>query len=132
MESLRQSTELYHETFYDSTLPYWLLDCLTANSGILRHIGVVFRIANHDIYGWEGSNGCCTPTCTHVWGYEQSLARLFPDLEKDLRRIDFKHQQNPDGGINNRTLVPSPLHPTGEHPFADGHASASSRLIARL
>jgi uncharacterized protein (DUF608 family) len=121
--SLRQSTELYHETFYDSTLPYWLLDCVTANSGIMRHIGVVFRIANHDIYGWEGSNGCCTPTCTHVWGYEQSLARLFPDLERDLRRIDFKHQQNPDGGINNRTLVPSPLHPTGEHPFADGHAS---------
>ena len=122
-ESLRESTELYHETFYDSTLPYWLLDCVTANAAILRHIGVVFRIANGDIYGWEGSNGCCTPTCTHVWGYEQSLARLFPDLERDMRRIDFKHQQNPDGGINNRTLVPSPPHPTGEHPFADGHAS---------
>ncbi|HEV2437165.1 MAG TPA: GH116 family glycosyl-hydrolase [Verrucomicrobiae bacterium] len=122
-ESLRQRTELYHKTFYDSTLPYWLLDCLTANSGIMRHIGVVFRIANHDIYGWEGSNGCCTPTCTHVWGYEQSLARLFPELERDMRRIDFKHQQNPDGGINNRTLVPSPPHPTGEGPFADGHAS---------
>jgi uncharacterized protein (DUF608 family) len=122
-ESFRKKTELYHETFYDSTLPYWLLDCLTANSGITRHIGVVFRIANHDIYGWEGSNGCCAPTCTHVWGYEQALAHLFPDLERDMRRIDFNHQQNPDGGIKNRTLVPSPPHPTGEHPFVDGHAS---------
>jgi len=120
---LQQRTELFHKTFYDSTLPYWLLDCLTANAAITRHIGVVFRIANGDIYGWEGSNGCCDPTCTHVWGYEQSLAHLFPQLERDMRRIDFKHQQNTDGGINNRTAVPSPPHPTGEPPFTDGHAS---------
>jgi uncharacterized protein (DUF608 family) len=120
---LRERTERFRQTFYDSTLPYWLLDCVTANAAILRHIGVVFRIANGDVYGWEGSNGCCDPTCTHVWGYEQSLARLFPALERDMRRIDFKHQQRADGGVNNRTEVPSPQRPTGEQPFADGHAS---------
>jgi len=122
-ESWRARTELFRKTFYDSTLPWWLLDCLTANAAIIRHIGVVFRIANGDCYGWEGSNGCCQPTCTHVWGYEQTLARLFPELEREMRRIDFKHQQRPDGGVNNRTEVPSPPRPTGEHPFADGHAS---------
>lgn len=120
---LRERTEQFRHTFYDSTLPYWLLDCVTANAAILRHIGVVFRIANGDVYGWEGSNGCCDPTCTHVWGYEQSLSRLFPALERDMRRIDFKHQQRADGGVNNRTEVPSPPQPTGEQPFADGHAS---------
>jgi uncharacterized protein (DUF608 family) len=122
-ERLRRRTEAFRASFYDSTLPYWLLDCVTANAAITRHIGVVFRIANGDVYGWEGSNGCCNPTCTHVWGYEQTLARLFPDLEKDMRRIDFTHQQRPDGGVNNRTDVPSPPRPTGEQPFADGHAS---------
>ena len=122
-EALCSKTRLFHDTFYDSTLPYWLLDGITANAAIIRHIGVVFRIANGDIYGWEGSNGSCQPTCTHVWGYEQSLAHLFPDLERDMRRIDYLHQQNPDGGINNRTAVPSPSHPTGERPFTDGHAS---------
>ncbi len=119
----RATTEQFRRAVYDSTLPYWLLDCLTANAAILRHIGVVFRIANGDTYGWEGSNGCCQPTCTHVWGYEQTLARLFPALERDLRRIDFMHQQREDGGVNNRTDVPSPARPTGEQPFADGHAS---------
>lgn len=118
-----QQTALFRETFYDSTLPYWLLDCITSNAAILRHIGVVFRIANGDIYGYEGSNGCCGPTCTHVWGYEQSLAYLFPDLEKQMRQIDYFHQQAADGGIHNRTAVPSPPFPTGEPPFADGHAS---------
>jgi uncharacterized protein (DUF608 family) len=122
-ERLRQRTELFRQTFYNGTLPCWLLDCLTANAAIMRHAGVVFRIANGDIYGWEGSNGCCDPTCTHVWGYEQSLARLFPDLERKMRQIDFLHQQDADGGINNRTFVPARSYPTEEHPFADGHAS---------
>ena len=121
--ALREKTERFRKTFYDSSLPYWLLDCLTSQAAIIRHIGVVFRIANGDIYGWEGSNGCCQPTCTHVWGYEQTLSRLFPDLEKAMRRIDFHHQQRPDGGVNNRTDVPSPPRPTGEQPFTDGHAS---------
>jgi uncharacterized protein (DUF608 family) len=121
--ALRGRTENFRQTFYDSTLPYWMLDCVTANAAILRHVGVVFRIADGGVYGWEGSNGCCQPTCTHVWGYEQSLSRLFPALEKDMRRTDFKHQQRPDGGVNNRTDVPSPPRPTGEQPFADGHAS---------
>lgn len=120
---LEKRTEAFRETFYDSHLPYWLLDCITANSAIIRHVGVVFRIADGDIYGWEGSNGSCEPTCTHVWGYEQPLARLFPNIERDMRRIDYTHQQRTDGGINNRTEVPSPPHPTGERPFTDGHAS---------
>lgn len=123
LQELRSLTELFRKTFYDSTLPCWFLDCITANIGIIRHVGVVFRLENGDIYGWEGSNGCCQPTCTHVWGYEQTLSRLFPELERDMRRIDFKHQQREDGGINNRTEVPSPPRPTGEFPFADGHAS---------
>src|SRR5579859_3327937 len=111
-EHWREKTERFQKTFYDSSLPYWVLDCLTANAAIARHIGVVFRIANGQVYGWEGSNGCCDPTCTHVWGYEQSFARLFPELEREMRRIDFKHQQRDDGGINNRTEVPSPAHPS--------------------
>lgn len=120
---LRDETEQFRRTLYASTLPVWLLDCLSSQISTIRHIGVVFRIANGDIYGWEGSNGCCEPTCTHVWGYEQTLAHLFPALEREMRRIDFEHQQEPDGGINNRTDVPSPPHPSGEHPFSDGHAS---------
>jgi non-lysosomal glucosylceramidase len=121
--TLKSRTESFRKTFYDSTLPYWLLDCITSQAATIRHIGVVFQIANGEPYGWEGSNGCCQPTCTHVWGYEQTLSRLFPDLERGMRRIDFKCQQDPGGGVHNRTICPTPGHPTSEHPFADGHAS---------
>jgi len=121
--AIRHKTEQFRQVFYDSTLPHWMLDAVTSQISTLRHRGILFRLANGDTYGWEGSNGCCDPTCTHVWGYEQTLARLFPELERDMRRIDYKHQQRGDGGINNRTQVPSPPHPTGEQPFTDGHAS---------
>ena len=40
-ERLVERTERYRRTFYDGTLPDWLLDCVTANSGIMRHIGVL-------------------------------------------------------------------------------------------
>jgi len=120
---IRQRAERFRRAFYSSTLPYWLVDCITSQISTIRHAGVVFRTATGDVYGWEGSNGCCQPTCTHVWGYEQTLARLFPDLEREMRRIDLHHQQREDGGINNRTDVPSPPRPTGEQPFSDGHAS---------
>ena len=40
-----------------------------------------------------------------------------------MREIDYKHQQRADGGIDNRTFVPSPPRPTGEQPFSDGHSS---------
>lgn len=126
--ALRDRTALFHKTLYDSTLPYWLLDAVTSQISTIRHPGVVFQLPGGDLYGWEGSNGCCPPTCTHVWGYEQTLAYLFPDLERTMRRIDFRQQQNPDGGINNRTEVPSPGHPTGERPFSDGHASCILKI----
>ena len=121
--ALRAKTETFRRTFYDSTLPVWMLDCVSSQISTIRQIGVVFRIANGDLYGWEGSNGCCDPTCTHVWGYEQTLARVFPDLERNMRHIDLFHQQGADGGVNNRTDVPSPPHPSGQGPFTDGHAS---------
>ncbi len=121
--TIQKRTESFRKTFYDSTLPYWMLDCITSQAATIRHVGVVFQIANGEPYGWEGSNGCCQPTCTHVWGYEQTLAHLFPDLERGMRRIDFKCQQQPDGGVHNRTICPTPGHPTAEPPFTDGHSS---------
>ena len=93
----------------------------------IRHAGVVFRIANGDVYGWEGSNGSCFRPVRTFRGYAQSLAWLFPDLERIMRRIELTHQQRPDGGINTRTEVPSPPHPSGQFPFTDGHAACVLR-----
>lgn len=97
-DRLYRQTKLWHETWYDSTLPYWLLDRAMATTATLATMTCV-RFANGRFYGWEGI-GCCDGTCGHVWQYAQAMARLFPDLERSVReRVDFGVAFHEDTGI---------------------------------
>jgi len=99
---LHAQTRLWHDTWYDSTLPYWFLDRTLLNTSILATT-TAHRFATGRFWGWEGV-GCCEGTCTHVWHYAHAVARLFPELERDLRkRTDFGTAQDPRSGtINHR------------------------------
>jgi non-lysosomal glucosylceramidase len=98
---LEAQTKLWRNTWYDSTLPFWLLDRTMLNSSILA-TSTCYRFANGRFYGWEGV-GCCEGTCGHVYHYAHAIARLFPDLERDTReRVDFGIAQKPDGAIRFR------------------------------
>jgi non-lysosomal glucosylceramidase len=119
---LHARTERYRKSTYDSSLPYYVTDCITSQTSTIRSEVCVW-LADGTFAGFEGADGCCPMNCSHVWGYEQSLARLFPELERSMREADLKHQQRADGGINNRIALPLRPAPTGEMPFADGHAS---------
>ena len=98
--ALHAQTRLWHDTWYDSTLPFWFLDRTLLNTSILA-TSTAHRFATGRFWGWEGV-GCCEGTCTHVWHYAHAVARLFPELERDLRkRTDFGAAQNPRSGVIN-------------------------------
>lgn len=81
-------TRLWRDTWQDSTLPHWFLDRSIANASTLA-TSTSHRLRSGRFYGWEGV-GCCAGTCTHVWHYAHSAARLFPELERSAREMaDF-------------------------------------------
>ena len=86
---LLEETQQWNKTWYDSTLPYWLLDrsfipldCIASQ--------MFHWFDSGRPYGWEGVD-CCPGTCTHVWHYAQALGRIFPELERAFReKVDFR------------------------------------------
>jgi uncharacterized protein (DUF608 family) len=98
--ALAATTRLWHDTWYDSTLPRWLLDRIMGNTATLATMTCA-RFANGRFYGWEGV-GCCDGTCGHVWQYAQTVGRLFPHLERTVRTMaDYQEGAgyHPDTGI---------------------------------
>lgn len=83
LDRLTKLTRLFHDTYYDSTLPHWLLDRLMMPNSTLA-TGTCQWWANSRFWAWEGV-GCCNGTCTHVWNYAHGMARLFPELERSAR-----------------------------------------------
>jgi uncharacterized protein (DUF608 family) len=122
---LAGTTRLWNQTYYDSTLPYWLLDrsfisidCLATNT---------FNwFDNGRVWGWEGVE-CCQGTCQHVWQYAQGSARIFPQLERTLREVtDLGYSFNEDtGGMGHRDETAGRY---GLEVAHDGHAGTIMRM----
>lgn len=119
------ATRKWNRTYYDSTLPYWLLDrsfismnCLATNT--------LLWFDNGRVWGWEGVE-CCQGTCQHVWQYAQGMARMFPQLEKTLReKTDFGYSFREDGGFGHRDETAGKYGLSVAH---DGHCGTVMRVF---
>jgi uncharacterized protein (DUF608 family) len=120
-EKTYQVTRLWHETWYDSTLPHWLLDRTFLNLSTLATT-TSLRMAGGRFWGWEGV-GCCQGTCSHVWHYAQSIGRVFPELERITREhVDYGLAFQPDGSIWYRGEF-------GKHEAIDGQCGTILRVL---
>ena len=88
---LKKLTQAFHDALFDTTLPPYVLEAVSANLAILKS-PTLLRQYNGNLWGWEGCHpdrGSCPGSCTHVWNYAQSLAHLFPALERTLREQEL-------------------------------------------
>lgn len=102
---LWERTKLYHDTVYQSNLPPMILDAVTSQSVIFRG-PTCWRSEEGYFAGFEGAYGCCPLNCTHVWNYAQSHARLFPEIDRNMRESDLLVYLHPNGETSHRQHAP--------------------------
>ncbi len=108
-DRLDRGTRQFHDALFSSTFPPYVLDALSANIVPVRS-NTCFWLADGRFFGWEGcfdDAGCCAGSCTHVWSYAQTVAFLFPSLEREMRNIEFQIETEADGHMmfrNHRAL----------------------------
>lgn len=124
---LKRKTYAFREAMFDTSLPQYFVDAVAANVSILRS-PTCFWTKDDTFYGFEGCNpqggGCCPMNCNHVWNYEQALAKVWPGLERNMRRTELKFHLRDDGGIHHRVSVPRDHPAKGQIPVADGQCGA--------
>lgn len=131
---LEDATRRFHRSLFASSLPPEVIDAVSATLVVIRST-TCFRLDNGTPEGvfaaWEGSfdhQGSCEGTCTHVWNYAQSVAHIFPDLERSARRNEFLNETLPDGRMRFRTNSVFGNEPFEFHPAVDGQLGTIVRL----
>lgn len=105
LSRLETTSETFSRALYQSTLPDAALRAIANNITVLRSPTCI-RIEDGTFIAWEGCGamqGSCSGTCTHVWNYAQTVAFLFPELEKSARKVEFLLETEDDGEMVFRT-----------------------------
>lgn len=114
---LHRQTASWTSTFADSTLDDELVEHMAAQLAYVRS-PTCFQSADGRFFGFEGVlgastamwngafGGSCPLNCTHVWNYEQVVAKVFPRLARDMRASEFEVMQAPEGYLPHRVIAP--------------------------
>lgn len=119
---LRSATRLFTDALYESRLPDEAMEAVTANLTILKS-PTTMRGTDGRLWFWEGcadNEGSFEGSCTHVFNYAQSVAHLFPRLERSLRETEFFDNQDQSGHQNFRAPLPIRANPRRALAAADG------------
>lgn len=122
LNELEQKTRHLREVLFASGLPPYVLDAVSSQASIIRTPTCLW-LDDGRFFAFEGCSdraGCCPLNCAHVWNYAQSLAFLFPELERSMRETDFLVNVRPDGAMVFRTSLPPGEKYWNFKPAADG------------
>lgn len=98
-ERLEDLTIKFHNSLFSSTYPDYVLDAVASNLTVIRS-NTCFQVEDGTFFAYEGcfaNAGCCDGNCTHVWNYAQSLAYLYPELERSMRRTELLTETDDEG-----------------------------------
>ena len=130
IERLENESRKFANALMCGTMPEYVLDAVSANITVIRST-TCFMVEDGTFFGFEGcgdKSGCCVGNCTHVWNYTQTMAYLYPELERSMRRTEFRYETDDTGFMAFRALN---YLKSGEHkmpPATDGQLGTIIRL----
>jgi uncharacterized protein (DUF608 family) len=99
LSRLEKDSRTFAQALSSSAIPKYVIDAVSANITVIRST-TCFRVEDGTFFAWEGCfdfEGCCDGNCTHVWNYTQTMAFLFPELERSMRDTEFLVETDDDG-----------------------------------
>lgn len=88
------------------------------------------RDENGYTHGFEGvvyKDWCCPGTCTHVYNYQQTIASLFPSIERGMREVEYLFNTNETGAQYFRAI-----YPLGDYNFGGIAADGQMGTLIRV
>ncbi len=129
LADLKDRTFRFSEAMITSSVPQAVLDAAISNMATLKTNLLVQSESGH-IQGYDGLGddfGRGPGNGTDVWNYSQTMAVLFPSLERDIRETGFKHSTYENGYQCARTVFPLSEH-CSTHAVADGQMGNIMRV----
>lgn len=130
LERFEGLSRKFTDALMGSSLPEYALDAVSANLTVIRST-TCFMIEDGTFWGWEGcfdTAGCCDGNCSHVWNYTQTMAFLFPELERSMRETEFLYETEDDGRMHFRARRYLKDEDYAFPPATDGQLGAVVRL----
>lgn len=130
LERLERDSRLFADALYGSTLPVDVIEAVANTITVIRS-NTCFQVEGGRFFAYEGcfdNAGCCEGSCTHVWNYAQTLAFLFPDLERSMRQTEFLEETDDNGNMRFRAHTYMEDKRTTRYPAADGQLGCVIRL----
>lgn len=112
LPELEDRTVLFTTALAECDLPKPIREAMLCNLSTL-FTETCYRLPDGTLCSFEGcgdNTGCCEGSCTHVWNYESTLAYLYGDLARGMRRVEFTHALNAEGAMSFRILHPHKTH----------------------
>jgi uncharacterized protein (DUF608 family) len=130
-ERLERQSRAFEDAIYSTSLPGYVIDAVTANIASLRS-HCCFRIEDGSFLGWEGVRdyvGCGQGNVNHVWNYAQTVAYLFPELERSMRHVEFNIETDETGNMPFRARTVLGQDRWAMIPAADGEMGSIIRVF---
>jgi len=108
IDRLYKETKIFHDTLFNSSLPDYVLDAISSQMSIIKSTSCI-RLSDGTFYSFEGcsnESGCCEGSCAHVYNYVQTLAFLFPNLQRTMHIANYKYNMFSNGKMCFRLQLP--------------------------